>query len=51
MSGAHVTVAGGQWDAFLAALKETPRIGGVAIKETCAPPSAKQPHAASDSSR
>jgi putative ABC transport system permease protein len=34
MSGAHVTVAAAQWGEFLAALKETPRIGGVAIKDT-----------------
>lgn len=33
ISGAHVTVAGGEWPAFLRAVKETPAAGRVIIKE------------------
>ena len=34
ITGAYVSVAGGQWNEFLTALKKAPRIAGVAIKRT-----------------
>lgn len=33
ISGARLTIASGSWDAFLAAMKSTPRTSGVVIKE------------------
>jgi putative ABC transport system permease protein len=34
INGAHVVVAAGQWNAFLQAVKETPRISGCVIKDS-----------------
>ena len=34
VTGAHLTVRGSEWATFLEALKRTPRVGGVAVKDT-----------------
>jgi putative ABC transport system permease protein len=34
VSGAHLSVASGRWTEFLVAMKRTPAVGGVAVKDT-----------------